>query len=164
MHPVLFIVLVAVAVFILAKISLSQQRKRDEKSAQKAVDKNVEWQLEDRFHEITIETLARHSDVEKMARIASSRIEDYIYMAVHPKKLSQIFQKLGLFTAVRNNWGSKELQLAALIQQYVIRNLHAHDLRVYQTVVCEDKASGFEELNKSFITKVHDDMLVWSLM
>lgn len=164
MHPVLFIILCIAVVAIAAKLILRQGEKSDAKKAQKSVDENVEWQINEcRFNEATIEMLARHSDKEKVARIVSTRIEDYVQMAVHPKKLSKLFQNLGLFTAVRNNWSSKEIELAALIQQYTLRSLDAHDMRVYQTEVCADRVPGFNDLNKSFLTKVEDNMLVWDL-
>jgi hypothetical protein len=73
-----------------------------------------------------------------------------------------MLEKLGLFTATRNNWGAKEIELSALIQQYTLRSLDAHDMRVYQSITCEDMKTGFEKLNKSFLTKVPDNMLVWS--
>ncbi len=162
MHPVLFIILVLIAVVLIGKLIWRQVEKREKRKAQKKVDENIEKQLEDYFSKMKIETLAKHSDKERMARIASARIEDYIKMAAHPKKLSNLFQNLGLFTATRNRWSTKEIELAALIQQYTLRNIDAHDMRVYQSEVCTDRKQGFTELNKSFLTKVHDDLLIWS--
>ncbi len=165
MHPLfLFIILLLIAVVvIIGKLLQRLAARKDARQLQKGIDRNTEWQLnEGRFDEVTIEMLARHSDIEKIARIVSVRIYDCIKLAVHPKKLSKIVQKLGLFAPARNNWSDKEIQLAALIQQYILRNLDAHDLKVYQSEVCENVKSGFTELNKTFLTKVHDDMLVWS--
>ncbi len=165
MHPVLFIIILVITIAVVyKKVILPLIEKRDQKQAQKSIDSNTEWQLtENGFAEVTIEMLARHSDKEKIARIVSSRITDYLQLAIHPKKLSKILQNLGLFTAVTNKWSTKEIELAALIQQYILRDVSAFDLDVYQSVVSEDKKEGFAELNKSFLTRVHDDMLVWSL-
>jgi len=165
MNPVLFIIIfLVVIVLIYKKVIQPLIEKNDQKQAQKSIDANTEWQLNEiGFAGVTIEMLARHSDKEKIARTVSSRIVDYLNLAIHPRQLSKILQNLGLFTAVRNNWSNKEIELSALIQQYILRDVSAHDLGVYQTIVCEDKKKGFEELNQSFLTKVHNDMLVWSL-
>jgi hypothetical protein len=164
MHPVLFIVLFIAVVAIVGILISRQTKKRDTRKAQQSVDKNVEWQInEGHFNEMTIQVLATHSDKEKMARIVSARIYEYIKQAIHPKKLSKTFQKLGLFTTVRNNWGNTEIELAALIQQYLLHSLDAHDLRVYHSAVCDDKICGFEELNELFVPKVKDDMFTMNL-
>lgn len=164
MSPVLGIILFVAAIAAVMKWIVNPIiAKRDERSRQKAVDQNVEWQINEcKFNEVTIEVLAKHSDKERMARIASTRLVDYIAVGTHPKQLAYMLEKLGLFTATRNNWGAKEIELSALIQQYTLRNLDTHDMRVYQSITCEDRKTGFEKLNKSFLTKVHDNMLVWS--
>jgi hypothetical protein len=156
--------IIGIAIIIaLVKIIQYFKKRSDKKRIQKRTDQNVELQINEcSFEEITIDALVRHSDGKKVARMVSSRICDYIKLAIHPGKLSKIFQNLNLFTYYSNEISDKEVELSALIKHYTLSNLDTHNMNVYQSQVCEDKEGGFEQLNKSFLTKVENKMLVWS--
>lgn len=116
----------------------------------------------DGLEDMTIELLAQHSDKEKMARAVSCRIVDLIRLSIHPEKLSNVFEKLGLFMAVKNHWSVKEIELSALIQQYTLRNIDSHDLEVYQIEVSKDRKNGFQKINNSFLNKAEKNGFIWS--
>lgn len=160
-HPLVFIAVIVVIWFagkqIMKKIDQYQARKYQKNFTDKIVEKN----LMDGLAEISIELLAKHSDKEKIAIAVSCRIVDLIRLSIHPEKLSVVFEKLGLFMVVKNHWSMKEIELSALIQQYVLRNIDSHDLEVYQIEVSKDRKNGFQKLNTSFLVKAPKDMLVW---
>lgn len=164
MNPVLFIICFIVMIAIITKIVNFFVQKNDQRKAQLCVDKNVEWQLMDGIGNITIEVLEKHSDKKKIASIVSARISDCLEIAVHPAKLVKIFENLSLFTTTKNNQSDKAIELSALIQQYVLRNVDSYDVDVWNIQVCEDKKKGYILLNQSFLAKVKKNMTVWSPM
>ena len=137
-------------------------KKKDERNHQRHVDENVEKQISWGLDEVKIKLLATHSDKQKIARMVSDRIKEYLRMAVHPMQLSRVFENLGLYTHRRDEWTEKEIELSALIKQYVLQYIDRHDLEVWNAEVCADKKPGYERINKSFLVKAEDNMLVWS--
>lgn len=110
---------------------------------------------------MSLETLAKHSRPEKIASIVASRIIDYINMGAHPEKLIHLFNQLGLDEYFQTK-SSASVKVSALIKHYVSQEVRIDDLRVYESVLSKSVEKGFKEFNKTFITKVKDDMLVWS--
>lgn len=135
---------------------------KDTKDLQTSLDKNIEWQLMDGLHDLKIETLAKHSDKSRIASIVSSRISDYLKMGVDPSTLYRVFENLRLNPAVRQNWNEKEVELSALIQQFVLQNEDSHDLMLWNKTVLNDKKQGLQKMQASFLVKVRKDMTVWS--
>lgn len=162
MNPFLVIICVLAAVYFVVKHINGIIAKKDAKKAQKRVDENVEWQLLDGLSDLTISVLAKHSDKEKIARIVSARINDYLKLSVHPYNLSNLFKNLGLTTGVKHNASNREIELSALIQHYVLRNIDSHDLDCWKIGVSKDRKEGYEKLNHSFLSKCEKNQWIWS--
>jgi hypothetical protein len=167
MNPLLFIAIVAFAVFIVMKFVINPAiARKDAKKAQDAVDRNVEWQLMegcDHVRDITIDLLARHSEKERIARVMAARIREYLYMGAHPQKIVRLFENLGLYDGPKIA-ETKKNELSALIKHYALQDIEVHELRCYQSIIFEDQRSGLQKLNKSFLTKAGDSMLIWNLL
>ncbi|MCE9517947.1 hypothetical protein K8Q96_03025 [Candidatus Nomurabacteria bacterium] len=162
MNPVLFVICVLAVVYFTVKYINRIIAKKDAEKAQKRVNENVEWQLMDGLSDLTISVLAKHSDKEKIASIVSSRINDYLRLSVHPYNLYNVFKNLGLTTGVKNNASNKEIELSALIQHYVLRNVDSHDLECWQIGISKDRKEGYEKLNHSFLSKCEKNQWIWS--
>ncbi len=165
MNPLLFIVILALGVFLVMKFVINPAiARKDAKKNQDAIDRNVEWQLmegNDGVDQITIELLARHSQKERIARVMAARIREYLYMGAHPEKIVRLFQNLGLFDGPKKVEDIKQIELSALIKHYALQEIEVHELRCYQTTLFEDQRNGLQKLNKSFLTKAGDSMLIW---
>jgi hypothetical protein len=162
MHPFIWIILFLATVVAIGKLINRYSVKKDARKAQQRIDANIEWQLLDGLYNLPISTLVTHSDKKKIARIVSARICDYLQMAVHPGRLTALFENLGLFTSVKTDVTDKEIELSALIQHYVLTNVDSHDVDIWNIHVCKDKKSGYEKLNQSFLVKARNNMLIWS--
>jgi cell division protein FtsL len=162
MHPFIWFILFIAVVITVAKVFNRYLAKKDAREAQKRIDANIEWQLLDGLCNLTVKTLATHSDNKKIASIVSARICDYLEMAVHPYQLATLFENLGLFISAKNDVSDKEIELSALIQHYVLTNIDSYNMDVWNKQVCDDKKIGYAKLNKSFLARVKKDMLVWS--
>lgn len=153
---------IAAILFSLYK-AFEMLQKRDAKMNQQSLDKNIEWQLMDGLESLTITTLAKHSDKSRIASIVSARISDYLKMGVDPRRLYKVFENLQLNPIARHNWNEKEIELSALIQQFILQNEDSYDLMLWNEIVIGDKKSGLEKIQNSFLTKVKKNTLVWTI-
>ncbi len=128
-------------------------KNKDIKDLQKSTDESVERQLMDGLEDLTITALAKHSDKRWIASIVSARIADYLKMGVDPTKFFKLLENLKLNPTVRENWNEKEVELSALIQQYVLQNQDQEDLKLWNKTVLGDKKSGLENMQTSFLVK-----------
>ena len=162
MNTVLLIITIT-TIFGIWQIVKFFQRK-EAKEAQDKIDRNIERILMSEFYEATgnIELFAKYSRTDLIASYIAGKVVDLMKFGIHPQELAKLFSNLGLYTSTKNNWSDKELELSALIQQYILRHVDSHTLEVYQMVVCQDKKQGFSKLNNSFLAKAEKNMLIWS--
>ncbi len=165
MHPVMFILLCIGGVALLMVYGINPAiARRDARKSQEAIDRNIEWQLLEGLeypHQITIALLAQYSDKEKIARIISSRIREYLAIGAHPQQLARLFENLGLYDETKKG-DTREIEIAALIKYYVLEDVSRTDLSNYRSTLTSDKVRGLERLNMSFIMKAKKSSFVWS--
>ncbi len=153
---------IATVLFFGFKLMFKLEAKSDAKKAQRNLDRNIENQLMDSISDHSLTFLAQHSDKEKIARILSARIQDLIELGIHPIQLANLFEKLGMSDVPMKTASNKEIEIASLAKQYVLRNIDSHILEVYQITACKDVQNGFKKLNNSFMAKAEKNMLIWS--
>jgi hypothetical protein len=158
----LYVLISIVALIAIIKFIFVLEAKSDAKKAQRNLDRNIENQLMDSISDHSLTFLAKHSDKEKIARILSARIQDLIELGIHPIKLINLFEKLGMSDVPMKTASNKEIEIASLAKQYILQNIDSHILEVYQITVCKDVQNGFKKLNNSFITKAEKNMVIWS--
>lgn len=119
---------------------------RKRKKAQQDLDMDIEQRIRNcNLFTVSIGEFAEHSKKEKMAEIFAIRMKNYI--ALHPSRpcVMKIFHNLGLFSISINNWTSREIEFAALIQQYFLRIIDPDKLRMHKEIF-----QDFEEFKKIF--------------
>lgn len=158
----LYVLISIVALIAIIKFIFVLEAKSDAKKAQRNLDRNIENQLMDSISDHSLNFLAQHSDKEKIARILSARIQDLIELGIHPIQLANLFEKLGMSDVPMKTASNKEIEIAALTKQYILRNIDSHKLGVYQITVSKDRKNGFEKLNNSFVSKAEKNWLIWS--
>ncbi len=158
----LYILISIIALIAIIKFIFVLEAKSDAKKAQRNLDRNIENRLMDSISDHSLTFLAQHSDKEKIARILSARIQDLIELGIHPIQLANLFEKLGMNDIPMKTASNKEIEIASLAKQYILRNIDSHTLEVYQSTVCKDVKNGFNKLNNSFMIKAEKNMLIWS--
>jgi hypothetical protein len=165
MNPIPFIILAVIVTIVIGFILITRwsEKKSRIKRQKTIIDPNIERLMIEEFSRLTMVNITEHSNHQKIARLISARIIDEMRLGIHPKQLSNIFKNLGLFYATQNNWSNEEIALSAMIQQYVLRSIDSHDLKVYEIHFSENKKQGLEELNRSFLMNAENNGLIWDL-
>ena len=137
--------------------------KKDRAEAQARKDANIEKFLMDSFSEHDIAFVAEHSDKERMAAIIAHRFCDLLKAVSHPEAIVSIASKYGLYGSIRINATNREIELSALAQNIILRNIDSHDLQAWQMSFLRPTLAAQNNLNKSFLAKVEKNTVVWDL-
>jgi hypothetical protein len=155
--PILILAAVAATIIFIVNPSI---RRRDAKQAQKRVDQNIEKMLLYQF-EIDIEFLGKHSDIEFVAGVVSTRLKNFIEHGIAPVSLYEILKKLCIVSPVIGARTPEE-RLRSLIQGNMLRDMDSYNMELYMIAGSKSKKEDWHLLNKTFLTRVEKNMLIWS--
>ena len=154
----LFFTLVAFSVFLI--LQGKNKKKKNQRKNDQQIEDNFLFKKE--IFLSSLETLAQHSDQERVVRLVVGHINDYLTMGVNPLKLGNLLQRFEIFTSSAHTQSSRAIELSAKIQHGILQKLSTYKLDSYCSLVGKDLEKGMESLCKTFIKKVGNDMLVVS--
>lgn len=117
-------ILIIVAVIIIIDRTATRFFKKNLKeiNLREEQDFEVEWSLNASLSELSLKMLVLHSNKERIARLVDERLKGFIsYRSVYSDL--RVFKSMDLFNYSVNNYTTEEIELSALIQQYLLRML-----------------------------------------